>query len=1579
MEVLTSRIWSRGLLLYLPPVFALVSLVYILQKYVRVRWSREKGKEALLQEEDEECVRSADSLLETVRKFDGPAILLFRLLRLLTVLALLSIEVYELSTGHGFRAQALQIPLFIYASLLSMLSMATSTQWRDTASLQLAFVLFMDFFVYFVLDVWPCAELRPKPFDPADEPTTWVRVALLTLGGVIIPLVMPRPFRPSSPDDEPSSAETASLFSRYTYLYLDRVVWYAFRVPDITVKDMPEMPGPGKIEQLSKRALAAVDPVQVGKRHIIWGILNVWRSSFVLMTVFQCLWSLAKFSTPYGMRNLLASMETGIPSHGLHIWVWILVLVVGPVLSGFLYNQWLFESTRIQVENASVFTYLVFHHALRIRLKSDSPDSDTEKGSSKDIPETTEDSTQTTDTPATTDGDSSTEEASDIAPASSTTAASNSSSQQDTKEKNSQERTGHIVGKINNLITSDLIAVADLQYLTLLPGILVQLVVSIVFLYDLLGWSAFVALVVMIICLPLPALIGKSMVAVQKRKMQATDKRVQSVTEAMGVIRMIKLFGWEPYMLKQLSDRRDEELTRVRRFKLLSLAMNASNGLLPLLSNLAAISTYTLVSKGELSASRIFAALLIFNMLEQQLWTIMSVIPGLLKSKASCDRYTHFLNSTELLCEGNAVYTSTGERISSEDIEREQPGSDVIGFKQCAFSWDTPKTKESGTPRKHHTRKHFSLRFDDEVTFKPGQINLIVGPTAAGKTSVLLALLGEMYCKPHGVGSWYKLPRDGGIAYAPQESWVLNATIRDNILFGEPYDEDRYKKVINQCALERDLALWEAGDLTEVGEKGLTLSGGQKARVTLARAVYSSASILLLDDVLAALDVHTAKWIVDKALQGDLIQGRTVLLVTHNISLAGPIAGYVVVLTRHGTVSAQGTVSEVLKKDSRLRAEAEKEREAVEQEIESEVDEAIKDKDADAEDSKKTAGKLVVAEEKAMGRVELAAIMLYVSSMGGAFVWIVIIGSLILAMVIMVMQQWFVGYWSNQYETRPASEVPVFRYLLIYALANVLRYAADFGSQFLWLFRSLRASKIIHSQLLQSIFTSSFRWLDVTPVGRIIARCTQDMSSIDDQLSAFSRMFLRVTFNMICYYFAAVYMAGWSAFISGLVIGVLATSLGRIYLKCQMCTRREMSNAKAPVLSQVGTALSGLPSIRAYGAQDLFYSELKKRIDVLARSSYCFYDINRWVSIRMDFLGAIFGGVVAAYLAYGSKIPAGYAGFTLSSVLSFSSQILFWVRIYNLAEIQANSLERMLEFMRIDHEPAPIESGKPPAYWPSSGELRVEKLFARYSDDAPAILKNISFNVKSGERVGIVGRTGAGKSSIALALLRAIKTEGKVYYDGLATDEINLDSLRTNITLIPQQPELIHGTLRENLDPFGQHDDATLYDALNAAGFFNIKDLASQKPSSDPVNDMTGEQCVDGSEPSAKIGLDTRVESGGTNFSLGQRQIIALARAIVRRSKLLILDEATAAIDYDTDTAIQNTLRTEFSKDTTLLTIAHRLQTIVDYDKIMVLDAGELVEFDSPNALLEKEDGYFRALVDESDDRDLLRNLAGQQ
>ncbi|KAL5499199.1 hypothetical protein ACEPAH_1717 [Sanghuangporus vaninii] len=1570
--------WTREDLLWLSPTFATLSLLYIssnaLLQYIAAN-KKDANSFVLLSVDERERTDVVDrkSLREAIKALDGFPILLFRLFRLLTIVGLLSLEVYESNVGHGPSARTLQVPFYIYMLALATVSVAaSSSHWRDLASFDLAMLFFLNFMVYFILDIWPYAMVSPSPFDPASEASTWIRVSLLTLGGMVIPLVMPRPFRPTMPDEEPSAVETCSLLSRYLYSYLDQIVFYAFRVPDITVKDMPELPGPGRIEVLGKRALSALDPVEVGKRHIVWGIFRIWGKDFILMTIFIGLYCFAEFAGPYGMRHLLASLETGIPSYGLRLWVWIVILVVGPVVSGLFYTQFLYISTRMIVENGSVLTYLVFHHALRIRLKGESFDSDDDKAGGKDGTLTTNEDTQTTATPATIDTDVvGSEDTTEADAATSTTAVSDTDARPAVKEGQSQEKTGHLIGKINNLITSDLTSVGNLHEIVQLPGTVLQLIIAIAFLYNLVGWSAFVGLAVMIVCLPVPVYLGKSMAGVQKTKMEATDQRVQSVTEALGILRMIKLFGWEPYMLRQLAQNRDKELVKLGRFRLLNTVMNAVNEMLPLLSKLVVIAIYTIISKGQLSASVIFSALLIFSMLEQQLWTLMHILPDLLQSKVSCDRYTRFLNKTELISEGNGQSPAARENMASEPDRPE----DDIGFKQCSFSWESPNAG-SLSPTKHHTRKHFNLRFDGEVLFKCGKINIIVGPTASGKTSVLMALLGEMYYKPHGVGSWYNLPRGGGIAYAPQESWVLNETIRDNILFGEPYDEDRYKKVLKQCALEKDLELWEAGDLTEVGEKGLTLSGGQKARVTLARAVYSSASILLLDDVLAALDVHTAKWIVDKALQGNLVQGRTVLLVTHNIALAAPIADHVVVLGRHGSVSAQGSVSEVLKKDARLRAQIEKEKEEVEEDIEIKLDESNVDKD-NSEGAKKAAGKLVVAEEKAMGRVELAAVLLYTASIGGSLAWIMILGTRLLGQAFYLFSPWFVGYWSSQYETHPSSEVPVVKYLLIYALSNLLQCLIDFGSQLLWLFGSLRASKFIYNNLLRSIFQATFRWLDVTPVGRIITRCTQDISTIDQQFAMFANIFLSLTLNMVTLFLSSVIMAGQYALISGLFIFVLSTSLGHVYLKCQMCTRREMSNAKSPVMSEVGTALSGLPSIRAYGAQTIFYSELKKRIDVLARTSYCFYDINRWISIRMDSLGAIFAGVVAAYLAYGSKLSAGYAGFTLSIVLSFSRQILFWVRIYNLVEIQANSLERMLEFMRVDHEPEPSESGKPPAYWPSSGELRVEKLSARYSDDSPNVLHNITFAVKSGERVGIVGRTGAGKSSVALALLRAIKTDGKVFYDGIATDEINLDALRTNITLIPQQPELIHGTLRDNLDPFGQHDDATLNAALNASGLFSIKDLATtQQPIDGGPSNETASNGAD-SEHGTKIGLDTMVESGGTNFSLGQRQIIALARAIVRRSKLLILDEATAAIDYDTDALIQKTLRTEFEKDTTLLTIAHRLQTIVDYDKIMVLDAGELVEFGSPKELMEKEGGYFRSLIDESDDRDLLRSLVG--
>ncbi|KAG8722353.1 hypothetical protein FRC11_002722, partial [Ceratobasidium sp. 423] len=306
---------------------------------------------------------------------------------------------------------------------------------------------------------------------------------------------------------------------------------------------------------------------------------------------------------------------------------------------------------------------------------------------------------------------------------------------------------------------------------------------------------------------------------------------------------------------------------------------------------------------------------------------------------------------------------------------------------------------------------------------------------------------------------------------------------------------------------------------------------------------------------------------------------------------------------------------------------------------------------------------------------------------------------------------------------------------------------------------------------------------------------------------------------------------------------------------------------------------------------------------------------------------------------------------------AFSGGILWWVRALNQFEVQGNSLERIQDYVEIEQEPEAIPEKVPPAYWPASGNIVVENLTARYSKDGPAVLHNLSFEIRSGERVGVVGRTGSGKSSLTLSLLRMIPIEGNVYYDGIPTHAVNLNALRSNITIIPQQPELMSGTVRQNLDPFNEYDDAILNAALRSAGL----------------------DTVQSEDDEGYIGLDSGVSAGGGNFSLGQRQILALARAIVRRSKVLILDEATAAIDYNTDTAIQKSIRTELN-DRTLIIVAHRLQTICDADKIMALEAGKIIEFDSPAALLRKESGAFKSLVDESGDRDALYAMAkGQQ
>ncbi|KAF8917347.1 P-loop containing nucleoside triphosphate hydrolase protein [Mucidula mucida] len=1286
------------------------------------------------------------------------------------------------------------------------------------------------------------------------------------------------------------------------------------------------------------------------KRHLLWGLLLAFRWEYLDLLLMIELRIVFAFASPIGLNRLLAYVETRGEDAFIRPFVWILFLLFGPVLASIVFQWYFYTVAKIIARFQALLTELVFEHSLRIRMKAAVPEGeDSRRSTSPSTPDTASlseaDSTLDGAT-STSDGDESTVQGSN---GSTNTNPSKTKVGKEGAKKTSQHDSaaGNLVGKINNLVSTDLQTVVEARdFFLIVAYVPIQISLCILFLYTLLGWSAFVGLAILIVMLPIPGRIAKRTHTVQENRLKRADARIQSVTEVMNVLRMVKLFGWETRMDERITSRREIEMIWIKYRQLLDLLNGVVNFFMPILTMIATYAVYsqTVVMKGELTASIVFSSMAVFEILQQQLHAIFNLITTSIAGKVSADRINDFLKNIELIDAFADSATTSGDVCipAGEDAV-----STVIGFQDASFTWSIDDS----------SKRNFLLKIEDRLTFKPGRLNLIVGPTASGKSSLLTALLGEMHFIPIGPESWYSLPRANGIAYAAQESWVQNETIKANIIFGGPFEEDRYKQVIYQCGLERDISLFDAGDETEVGEKGVTLSGGQKARVTLARhvmtvvpsvtmAIYSTAEIILLDDVLAALDVHTAKWIVEKCFAGDLVKGRTIILVTHNVALTLPVADFVVSV-KDGRISAQGSASDVLGKTESLKDEAMKDEQSLEkgaQEIDSPAD-------------KKPSRKLIIAEEMDDGHVGWSALQLYFNAMGGNHVWkyfLSVIGGFTLVEIFNVSQTWWIGYWASQYEQNSeAAEISVFYYLGIYSsftVGSAICYTFTVG---VFVYGTLRASRSLHHQLMQSILGTTLRWLDTTPTSRVIARCTQDIQAVDGPLAMWFQYALNVSMVLLVK-FCAIVIVTPVFLIPSVAVAVAGVLCGQVYIKAQLGVKRQMANAKAPVLAHFGAAIAGLTSVRAYGVQEEFINESLRRIDRYTRASRVFYDLGRWISIRIDSLGGIFAAALATYLVYFKDQEAGSTGFSLNLAIAFSGLIMWWVRTLNMFEVQGNSLERIQQYIQIEQEPKATSQGRPPAYWPASGDLRVENLSARYSLDGPKVLHDISFHIKSGERVGIVGRTGSGKSSLTLSLLRCIFTEGNVYYDGLSTSLVNLDALRTSISIIPQMPELLSGSLRQNLDPFEQYDDASLNNALRAAGLFSLEDENEE----------------------GRVTLDSTISSGGGNLSVGQRQIIALARAMVRGSKLLILDEATSAIDYKTDAIIQSSLRHELKDNVTLITVAHRLQTIMDADKIMVLDAGNLVEFDSPAQLLKKEKGFLRALVDESNDKAVLYAMA---
>ncbi|KZT53818.1 hypothetical protein CALCODRAFT_486059 [Calocera cornea HHB12733] len=1450
---------------------------------------------------------------------------------------------------------------YLYATILSFLAIALPPVARSTTGTHATVLLLALFCVYGWRNLLPLTTFTGVPADAGISWLLWTRGSLVTLVGVLVPLLTPRLYRPVDPSDpalEPAPEQTAPPLAFAFWTFLDPVIFAAYRQPKLPYDQLPPLPDYDRSRHLAKRSFATLDPLErrergLKDRNMFWALMEVFRWDYIRMATLMSIRVFAGFLGPIGINRLLTYLEHPEYVTDVRPWVWILLLLIDPIAGSLCLHMYIFITTRMIVQCESILVQLIFQHSLKIRLKDDPPSS----------------SSSTTGTTAQTPDPEIIEQIEPIADADATsattenfttesvTAVGTESSEQgspspkdkgkkkdtaapvvEEKKGEEKEKSSHLVGKINNLIGTDLgNLVEGRDFLFVILQAPLQLLIGLWFLYAILGWAAVVGMAVMVASIPLPSQVAAWVQTIQNERMKKTDARVQSITETMNVIRMVKMFGWESRVKEQIGEKREEELKYVKQRQIMHLANLNLNFILPLITMIITFAFYSMVLGQDLTASKVFSSMVVFDSIRNQLHICFWEIPVIIAARVSLNRVSEFLHTTELLDR----YTPS--HAAALAITAGPADPDTVGFHNATFTWNDAK---QGTPTPG--RRNFRLHLEDLV-FKPNAINLIVGPTGSGKTSILMALLGEMHFQASGPDSWFNLPRDKGVAYAAQESWLQNETIRENIVFGTPFDEDRYKKVIYQCALERDLTLFDAGDQTEVGEKGLTLSGGQKARVTLARAIYSTAQLLLLDDVLSALDVHTSRWIVDKCFRGELVKGRTILLVTHNVAIAAPIASNIISLDIHGNVVSQGSIAQVLSHDAQLREEMKEGNEALEK---AEEVEAI---EGPPKETQKSDGKLVLAEEMAEGHLSWAALRMFLGGFGGSTFWILVVLGFFVVEVAQTVSTWWLGVWASAYEAKenggPDVNVPF--YIGIYS-AIVLAFLILYCFVYLaFTFGGIRAGRTVHEKLRDTVLGSTLRWLDSTPVGRIISRFTQDIRQVDGPLPGMFGDLIEMTLALITKFGAVVYFSPIFA-IPGIAVAALGGWLGQVYIAAQLSVKREMSNRRSPLYNHFAAAIAGLISIRAYGAENSFQEEIVKRIDIYSRPSRTFYNLNRWISVRIDVLGGLFASGLASYLVYQQAyVGASNIGFSLNMAVGLAGMILWWVRVLNEFEIAGNSLERILDYVVIEQEPAPTEKGKPPAYWPASGSIRAENLCARYSKDGPIVLDNLTFDIKSGERVGIVGRTGSGKSSLTLSLLRMIPTTGVIYFDGLPTNDINLDALRTNLTIIPQNPELMSGTLRSNLDPFSQHDDHVLNDALRSAGLFSLQ--------------------TEGAEDA--ITLDSTVSSGGSNFSVGQRQIIALARAIVRGAKVLILDEATASVDAETDNAIQASIRSEL-KHCTLMTIAHRLQTIMDYDKIMVLDAGKLVEFDSPLKLLEKEGGIFRALVEESGDKEKLWETA---
>ncbi|GAA6008882.1 hypothetical protein JCM11491_003817 [Sporobolomyces phaffii] len=1154
----------------------------------------------------------------------------------------------------------------------------------------------------------------------------------------------------------------------------------------------------------------------------------------------------------------------------------------------------------------------------------------------------------------------------------------------------------------------------------------IQIIIILIILLIQIGPSCLVGIGFLFLMIPPQSIAMKKMFGFRRKAMVWTDKRARLIQELLGGMKVIKFFAWEIPYLKKLQGYRAKEMREVRNLLVSRAATTGVAMSLPTLATVLAFVTYAGTGHRQ-DAANIFTSFTLFQLLRMPLMMLPMSLSTITDAHNALGRLTEVFLADE---RDNAFKVDpTAEHavtVIDADFRWEAPPPEDAAGANAAKSSRSKKKQDKRDDKKMKKAaaaaaakksagggrgggggdKPVELKLDEnapldaetaevggdatgavatgpttprataaaaggepEVEVEPelmqlsginlripkGQLCAIVGAVGSGKSSLLQALVGEMK-RTKG-----DLAFSGSIAYAAQQAWMQSCSLKDNILFGRPFDEARYKQVIHDACLEADIEMLPYGDATDIGEKGVTLSGGQKQRVNIARTLYYNADIVLLDDPLSAVDAHVGKHLFDEAICGALAS-KTRLLVTHALHFL-PRCDYIICL-ENGRITQEGTYSElVADKDGAFAALMDEfggdleEKKEEQDEKEEEAIEDMGDKKKQDKAEPVAAKALMQEEERAVGSVDRRVYAKVFKLSQGWITFSLLIVAVILQQAAQVVGSYILVWWQEDSFNRSSAF-----YEGMYSFLGVMQAVFSFimGLATSWI--GYNVSRALHYGAIQGVLHAPMSFFDTTPLGRITNRFSKDVDTIDNVLSDSFRMFMSTLGSVVGSIVLISIVQPYFLIVVAAILCLYAFAAS-FYRESARELKRLDNILRSSLYAHFSESLSGLPTVRAYGEIPKFIKQNQNFLDIENRAYYLTVINQRYLGLRLDFFGSCLTFAVAMFSVGTAKsVSPSQTGLVLSYILTVSQAFSWMVRQGAEVENDMNSLQRLLHYGEALPREAPgvVEDNRPPENWPASGAIQFDNVVMSYRPDLPPVLKGMTLSVGAGERIGVVGRTGAGKSSIMMTLFRIVElSSGSITVDGIDISKIGLSDLRSRLSIIPQDAVLFNGTLRSNLDPFEEHDDATLHDALKRSWLVE----QNAHPPPDAVDPSGG-----ASTPAKpRFTLDLQIEDEGSNLSVGERSLVSLARALVKDSKIIVLDEATASVDFATDSRIQETIRTEF-KDKTLLIIAHRLRTVIDADRILVMDGGKVAEYDTPLALYRRGDGsgIFRSMCDRS-------------